>query len=94
MSDGTPEILGTDAEREVLISRLENAVEGAWRSRLRPGGEPFDLATTAVTAVLRSLRVLSARQLAVFLAGEANRHQEVTIHEPPRYTAGETGGAS
>lgn len=98
MSSDTPEILSTDAEREILVSRLEDAVERAWRNHLVPGisGEPggFALSSTAVTAVLRGLRVMSARQVAVLLAAEANRHEEHVVREPPRYTAQEIGGHS
>ena len=89
-----PEILDADTEREILISRLADRVEHAWRAQLRPGAEPFDLSATAVTAMVGALRVLSTRQLAVLLAGEANRHEEHVIHEPPQYTAGEIEDAS
>lgn len=94
MSSDTPEILSTDTERGILTGRLEDAVERTWRigvrSDLLPAKEQaFALSCVAVTAVLRALRVLSARQLAVLLAAEADRGRETVIHEPPRYTAQE-----
>jgi hypothetical protein len=92
--DGSPEILATGTEREILTGRLEYAIERAWRQQLVPGAGEFALSSTAVTAVLRALRLMSARQFAVLLAAEADRKARCVIREPPRYTAGEIGDAS
>ena len=91
-------MLDTGTEREILVSRLEYAVEHVWRELLTsgPGGEPgeFALSSTAVPAVLRAMRVMSARQLAVLLADEADRKAATVIEEPPRYTAEEIANVS
>lgn len=91
-----PEIVSTEAEQEILFARLCDAMAGALRRAVRPGvtvgGDADEIAAAAVTEVLRSLRVMSARQVAVLLAQEANRGSVYVIHEPPRYTADEAGG--
>ena len=102
MSDeDRPEILGMSAEREILISQLGLAIERAWRRRVRPDLVPgeeqaFALSSTAVTAVLMTLPLLSARQLAILLADadEADRKNPRVICEPPHYSADEIENVS
>lgn len=95
--DERPVILDVETEREVLFQRLCARVERGLRITLQPGLTVADgsvaMAGTAATEVLAALRVLSARQLAVLLAQEANSGRHHVIHEPPRYTAEETEDA-
>jgi hypothetical protein len=88
-----PDILPVDIEREILFSRLIDALSPGKRA-LRPDltvAEGWDtIAAMAVTGVLRRLRVMSARQLAVLLADEANRGEHWVIREPPHYSEAET----
>lgn len=97
MSSERPEILPVETEREVLFQRLIDALD-AGKHGLRPDltvAEGWDtIAAMAVTGVLRHLRVMSARQLAVLLAQEANRGVHYVIHEPPRYTGEEIADAT
>jgi len=88
--DASPEILPMETEQEVLYSRLVDAL-GAEELALRPEltvADAWDCAVApmAVTRVLRALRVMSARQVAVLLAQEANRHSHYVIREPPHYS--------
>jgi hypothetical protein len=92
----SPEILALEDEREILFSRLISSISGPLRHALEPGLTVADgaeaITAMAVTAVVHRLRVLSARQLAVLLAAEANRHEHQVIREPPHYTAEEIAG--
>jgi hypothetical protein len=91
-----PEIVSTDDEREILFGRLCASTARSLRLGLRPeitvGGGPGSIAEAAVTGLLRRLRVMSARQLAVLLGTEADRGRACVIEEPPRYTAQELAG--
>lgn len=96
MSDPTPEILPLETEREILFNYLIDAMRGgklALRQDLTVAEGWETIAGMAVTGVLRRLRVMSARQLAVLLAAEANGGEGWVIHEPPRYTAAEIAEA-
>ena len=75
-------VIGIDDEREILYDQLCDAVESAFAHHKDGKGYP----EAAVTAILRRLRVMSARQVAVLLAQEANRHERWVIHEPPDYS--------
>jgi hypothetical protein len=90
-----PEVLNLETERELLQQRLAGEVAQILPLALKPEltvGENADaIASMAVTGVLRYLRVMSARQVAVLLAQEANVHVGYVIHEPPRYSAEEIG---
>lgn len=90
------EIVSTDVESEILYERARSVVEYGLRSGLGPRATVKDdavvIATTALVNLLRWLRTLSARQLAVLLADEANRGLICVIHEPPEYTAAEMAG--
>jgi len=93
--EGPVEIIGTEAERDILYEQACDRVERLLLSALAPEvtvgeGAPL-IASMAVTAVLRRLRVMSARQMAVLLGEEANRHERHVIHEPPRYAVGAQG---
>lgn len=96
--DASPGILDTETEQEILYQRLVDYVERGLGNAMRPGLTVSDgagaIAAMAVTGVLWRLRVMSGRQLAVVLAGEANRGEGWTVQEPPRYTAEETGDVS
>lgn len=91
-NDVRPEILDVATEREILFNRLIAAMAGGKRA-LRPDltvAEGWDaIAAMAVTGVLRRLRVMSGRQLAVLLGQEANGGEGWVIEEPPRYSADE-----
>ncbi len=95
MSGERPEILSMEDEREILFGCLIDAMS-AGKFGLRPDltvAEGWEtIAAMAVTGVLRRLRVMSARQMAVLLAREANGGEGWTIHEPPRYTDEEIAG--
>jgi hypothetical protein len=90
--DARPEILDIATEQEILFRRLIDAMAPG-KLALRPDltvAEGWDaIAAMAVTGVLRRLRVMSARQLAVVLAYEANRGEGWVIREPPHYSAEE-----
>ncbi len=94
--DARPEILPMETEREILFQRLIDAMS-AGKHALRPDltvAEGWEaIAAMAVTGVLRRLRVMSARQLAVLLAQEANGGEAWVIEEPPHYTAREIDDA-
>lgn len=93
MTDERPEIVPVDTEREILFSRLIDSLSPAsLRPDLTVAEGWHTIAGMAVTGVLRRLRVMSARQLAVLLGDEANRHEGWVIHEPPRYTDEEIAG--
>lgn len=91
-----PGIVSTDDEREILFGRLCASTARSLRLGMRPevdaGGDPDGIAEVAVTGLLRRLRVMSARQLAVLLGTEADRGRACVIEEPPRYTAQELAG--
>jgi hypothetical protein len=92
MRDGRPVIVPVDIETEILFQRVCEQVEaglGAVRQDLPVGEVAGTVAGLAATVVLRALRVMSARQLAVLLAEPANRHEQHVIREPPPYTGTE-----
>ena len=95
--DERPEILDLDTEREILFGVLIDAMS-AGKLALRPDltvAEGWEtIAAMAVTGVLRRLRVMSARQMAVLLSREANGSEGWTIHEPPRYSEAEIADAT
>jgi hypothetical protein len=88
-SNGRPPILDTETERELLYHRLVDHVSAILPNALRPeltvGADADAITAMVLTGPLRNLRVLSARQLAVLLAAEANPGVGYEIHEPPRY---------
>jgi hypothetical protein len=89
-----PVIIPVDTEKEILYQQVCERVRGvlgAVRQDLTVGETIDTVAGLATTAVLRALRVMSARQLAVLLAEPANRHERLVIHEPPRYDDTEIG---
>lgn len=91
-----PEIVSVETEREILHSRLIDAMRPgqlALRQDLTVAEGWPAIAGMAVTGVLRALRVMSARQLAVLLADEANRGSGYVIHEPPHYSPEEIADA-
>ena len=89
-----PEILPVETEREILFGRLVSSLSStSLNPDLTVAGGWHIIAGTAVAGVLRQLQVMSARQLAVLLADEANRHEGWVIQEPPRYTAEEIDDA-
>jgi hypothetical protein len=90
--DARPEILPIDTEGQILFTRLVDAL-GPGKLALRQDltvAEGWDaIAAMAVTGVIRRLRVMSGRQLAVLLADEANGGEGWLIREPPHYSADE-----
>lgn len=80
-------------EHEILFQRLVDYVTRNLRYGVRPelaaGGDLRAIVAMAATGVLHHLRVMSARQAAVLLAREANRHEGWVIREPPQYSADE-----
>lgn len=89
---GHPQIIAVEAEQEILYQRACAGVRAglrAVRQELAVAEATDMIAAMAVTGVLDVLRGLSARQLAVLLAREADHRAARVIHEPPRYTAGE-----
>ena len=99
MTDDTarPEILSLEDEREILFSRVCDQARIAL-SAVRPDltvAEAQDVTASLATAgALQALRVMSARQLAVLLAKEADPHVRSEIREPPHYSAEEIGNVS
>lgn len=90
------EIVSTDVEQQILYERACSVIEYGLLSGLAPEATVKDdalpIASSAVANILRWLRTLSARQLAVLLADEANRGLICVIREPPEYTAAEMAG--
>lgn len=84
------EIVEVDTEREIIYQELCDEIAQILSRTLNPdltiGEDARPIASMAVTGVLRSLRVLSGRRLAVLLADRANRHEGWVIREPARYT--------
>lgn len=82
-------------EREILTNILVDAVEWGFKhvARCAPTDpeESTILAQVAVVGIVRRLRTMSARQLAVFLADEPNTGSGWVIHEPPYYTDEQIG---
>ncbi len=98
MDSERPEILPVDTEREILLGRLIDAMApgrlGLSEDLAEAMAEEWDVVAGAVIhEALRRLRVMSARQLAVLLAAEADRHRRYVVEEPPRYTDGEIADA-
>lgn len=96
MNDQRPEIADMDQEKQILMDRLIENISGPLRHMLKPGltvGEDAEVIVgSVIVGALHHLRVMSARQMAVLLAAEANRHEGWTIHEPPHYTKEEIEG--
>jgi hypothetical protein len=90
--DARPEILPVDTEREILYGYLIDAMR-AGKLALRPDLTVAEgwhtIADVAARGVLHRLRVMSARQLAVLLATEANGGEGWLVRESPHYSAGE-----
>lgn len=90
MSEPTPKILPVKDESELLWERVSDHVAGRLRHGLRGQLTVADdsevIAQMAVTHVLNAMRVMSGRQLAVFLAAKASRHAGYVITEPPDYS--------
>ena len=87
-------MIDQDDEQEILHEELIQAVMVTFT--MVPALESVEpavlnrAASLAAIGVIRRLRVLSGRQVAVLLADEPNRHEVRVIHEPPKYaTAGE-----
>jgi hypothetical protein len=82
------EILGLAEEWALLYDQLVDAVDRGFGALRDPPDEEAaqHMADLAVAGVLRRLRVMSARQLAVVLAAEANRGEVRLVCEPSDYT--------
>jgi hypothetical protein len=73
---------------------VSGLLPGMLRPELTVGSDADVITSMVLTGLLHKLRVMSARQLAVLLAAEANRGVGYVIHEPPHYTADEIGNVS